>query len=215
MSAAPTPTNSALRTFSAEIELPASIPEHVLGNSALDSAASPERIISDSRHTAVPVGLLSLKLAEAENGAPVSKNVAQKKGFLRRSLSDVRRLSVLSHEGLMGAGLARDSDSSFKRFCRAAVFSVIFEWSILLVIFLNTITMMVKGPDPPGIPSSFASSLAGKSDMDNLDIIDLAVTVVFTLEAILKTWLQGISGYLSDNYSRFDIVSVSTRSNLV
>ncbi len=108
----------------------------------------------------------------------------------------------------MGAGLARDSDSSFKATCRAIVFSVTFEWTILLVIFLNTITMMVKGPDPPGAASSFASSLASGSSLDTLDVIDLCVTIVFTLEAMFKIWLQGIGDYLSDNYCRFDLASV-------
>ena len=69
--------------------------------------------------------------------------------------------------------------------------------------------MMVKGPDPPGTPSSFASSFAGHSTLGALDVIDLCVTIVFTLEAIFKIWLQGVGQYLSDNYSRFDLASVN------
>jgi hypothetical protein len=145
----------------------------------------------------------------AEAGHSSSQPQTMKRSLSFRFVSEIKNLGRLSNEGIMGAGLARNTDSTLKGICRAILFSVYFEWTILLVIFLNTITMMVKGPDPLGTPSSFAASFAGNSSLGALDVIDLFVTIVFTLEAIFKIWLQGLGEYLSDNYSRFDLASVS------
>jgi hypothetical protein len=123
-------------------------------------------------------------------------------------MSDIKSLARLSHEGVMGAGLARESDGSWKAKCRAVVFSVYFEHIILLIIFVNTVSMMVKGPQKPG-----EIGIASNTNFSVLDFIDICVTVVFTLEALLKIWLGGIANYLADNYSRFDFASVCALSS--
>jgi hypothetical protein len=191
-------------------ELPSAVPDYALVTGAGSSGGMDYAAPSAPayRDTVIPLKNISAGLPSKNASFRVPKN----RTFLRRVMSDIKRQGRLSHEGVMGAGLARDTDNAVKSVCRAAVFSVYFEWCILLVILLNTVTMMIKGPDPPGQPSSFASGLAGQSEIDALDIIDLVVTVVFTLEAIFKIWLQGISDYLSDNYSRFDLVSVRSPS---
>lgn len=199
-----------LKDDNGSFSLPSAIPEHMADTSVgiSNTAAPPAAGAPDPRHTAIP-----LKLPAVASTSSTATNTVHIKAFIRRIMVDVKNLGRLSHEGVMGAGLARETDGAVKATCRAIVFSVVFEYSILLIILLNMICMMVKGPDPPGQPSSFASSIAEKSDIDALDMVDLIVTVVFTVEAILKIWLQGFSDYLSDNYSRFDFVSVHAPPN--
>jgi hypothetical protein len=186
------------------VQLPSAVSEHTAGITSSNNGGAPPPLMNAAGHAA-----LALNLDMSQRAPPV-RSVPVKRTFTlgARIMTEIKGIGRLSQEGIMGAGLARDSDSAFKGACRAIVFSVVFEWTILLVIFLNTITMMVKGPDPPGSPSSFASSLASGSGLDALDIVDLCVTLVFTLEAIFKIWLQGFSQYLSDNYCRFDLASV-------
>jgi hypothetical protein len=187
-------------------ELPSAVSELEYGTSSGITNVSPPLPLDSAAIAATSLSLDS-------TASPI-RNVPVKRTFslVSRIMNEIKGFGRLSHEGIMGAGIARDSDSAFKAACRAIVFSVYFEWTILLVIFLNTITMMVKGPDPPGAPSSFASSLASNSSLDALDIVDLCVTIVFTLEALFKIWLQGIDQYLSDNYCRFDLASVCQSS---
>jgi hypothetical protein len=191
------------------IDLPSAVLDHTIdldggGSGGIDAARIPADVASgpNDRDT-------HLRDALAEGGDSPSQKQMMKRSLSFRIVSEIKNLGRLSNQGIMGAGLARDTDSTLKGTCRAILFSVYFEWIILLVIFLNTITMMVKGPDPPGTPSSFASSFAGHSTLGALDIIDLFVTIVFTLEAVFKIWLQGLGQYLSDNYSRFDLASVN------
>jgi hypothetical protein len=191
------------------IELPSAVSDHAIdldsgGGGGIDAARIPAQVASGPNYHDS-----HLRDALAEGGGSPSQKQMMKRSLSLRIVSELKNLGRLSNQGIMGAGLARDTDSSLKGTCRAILFSVYFEWIILLVIFLNTIAMMVKGPDPPGTPSSFASSFAGYSTLGALDIIDLCVTIVFTLEAIFKIWLQGIGQYLSDNYSRFDLASVN------
>jgi len=191
------------------IELPSAVSDHTIdldsgGGGGVDAARVPAQVTSGSNDRDT-----HLRVALAEGGDSSSQQQTMKRSLSFRIVSEIKNLGRLSNEGIMGAGLARDTDSALKGTCRAILFSVYFEWIILLVIFLNTITMMVKGPDPPGTPSSFASSFAGHSTLGALDVIDLCVTIVFTLEAIFKIWLQGVGQYLSDNYSRFDLASVN------
>ncbi len=199
-----------LQDVNDQVDLPSAIPDRVADTSVgiSNNAAPPATVIPDPRHTAIPLKLHVL----ASTSSPAT-NAVHIKVFIRRIMVDIKNLGRLSHEGIMGAGLARETDGALKATCRAIVFSVVFEYIILLIIFLNMIAMMVKGPDPPGQPSSFASSLADKSGIDALDIVDLSVTVVFTVEAMFKIWLQGFLDYLSDNYSRFDFASVHAPPN--
>lgn len=185
-------------------QLPSAVSEHTAEINSSNIGAAPPSLMNAAGHAALALNLDVTHQASPVRNVPVKRTST----VASRIMTEIKGISRLSQEGVMGAGLARDSDSAFKGACRAIVFSVVFEWSILLVIFLNTITMMVKGPDPPGSPSSFASSLASGSGLDALDIVDLCVTIVFTLEAIFKIWLQGFGQYLSDNYCRFDLASV-------
>lgn len=115
----------------------------------------------------------------------------------------MKSLGGMSHAGSMGGGMARASDSKFKAKCRSAVFSNYFDRFILLIILLNCIQMALKGPDLPGETSSFTST-----SLDSLDIIDMTVSVIFTIEALLKMWLD-LPHYMSDPWSRLDLASVT------
>lgn len=193
-----------------QVDLPSAIPDRVTDTSVgISSTAAPPATGNPGlRHAAIP-----LKLHVLASPSSPATNAVYIKAFIRRIMVDIKNLGRLSHEGIMGAGLARETDGALKATCRAIIFSVVFEYMILLIIFLNMMAMMVKGPDPPGQPSSFASSFADKSGIDALDVVDLSVTVVFTVEAMFKIWLQGFPDYLSDNYSRFDFASVHAPPN--
>ncbi len=125
-----------LEDVNGPFNLPSAIPEHMAVTSVgiSNTAAAPAAGAPDPRHTAIP-----LKLPAVASASSTATNTVHIKAFIRRIMVDVKNLGRLSHEGVMGAGLAKETDGAVKATCRAIVFSVVFEYSILLIILLNMI----------------------------------------------------------------------------
>ncbi|CAG9463932.1 unnamed protein product [Pedinophyceae sp. YPF-701] len=88
--------------------------------------------------------------------------------------------------------------SKFRKFCRKVVDHDAFEWSIMTLIVLSTLSMAVEHYNQPDEMTSI------------LEYINYFFTGVFVLEALFKIGALGFMFYIRNPWNRFDFIIVCT-----
>ena len=94
-------------------------------------------------------------------------------------------------------------DNSFRKFCNSVSTHQFFEWFIILLILLSTVTLAIEHPlDDPD-----------SEKIKVLKLIDIVFTTIFTLEALLKIialgfLFNGKHSYLRDSWNILDFIIV-------
>ena len=89
----------------------------------------------------------------------------------------------------------RNKNKVFKTFY-FVVTSASFEFLILSCILINTVTLSLDSYPPDADRST------------KLEIVNFILTMIFTIEAIMKLLGIGVTNYVRDNFNLFDILIV-------
>ena len=98
----------------------------------------------------------------------------------------------------------------FRRFAARVVEHEDFEALVVLAIFVNCVSLALYRPlenTDPG-DSSGSSGSTSSSWNDNLDTLELALNVFFTLELFLRCAVAGVKKYVNDPWNKFDFFLV-------
>uniref|UniRef100_A0A3B3Z834 Voltage-dependent L-type calcium channel subunit alpha n=1 Tax=Periophthalmus magnuspinnatus TaxID=409849 RepID=A0A3B3Z834_9GOBI len=79
-----------------------------------------------------------------------------------------------------------------RRKCRAAVKSVLFYWLVIILVFLNTLTIASEHYDQPHWLTQVQ------------DVANKVLLAMFTLEMLVKMYSLGLQAYLVSLFNRFD-----------
>lgn len=106
-----------------------------------------------------------------------------------------------------------------RRKCRAAVKSVTFYWLVIILVFLNTLTIAsehynqpdwltevqgvwVPRPSPEVFQTSLCCLTSGSSSFP--DVANKVLLAMFTLEMLVKMYSLGLQAYFVSLFNRFD-----------